>query len=250
MQTNYNELLLLCSYLISVAGSFMALLAARQAINSKTRSQKLAVMLSAAVALGGVGIWAMHFVAMLALSIGDIPVSYDAGLTLGSMALAIGITYVGFCAIANGNPSPLRLLAVGFIMGSGITAMHYTGMFAIRLKADVIWNQQIVLLSYIIAVAASVVALWLASNLTQKWQMVISAAVMGVAVCGMHYTGMVAATFVANPTKYVPAPFFTDDFAFGAIVTIIAMGILVSLGVVNAILSAEQRLVTRKPMHT
>jgi NO-binding membrane sensor protein with MHYT domain len=82
-------------------------------------------------------------------------------------------------------------------MGVGVASMHYLGMAAM-MPATVSYDFGLVLLSFLLAVAASMAALWLAFNLRGPLQMIGSALVMGVAVCGMHYIGMAAATFQDN----------------------------------------------------
>jgi PAS domain S-box-containing protein len=87
----------------------------------------------------------------------------------------------------------------GIFMGIGIVSMHYTGMAAMRMPADIRYDPILVALSVLIAIGASIVALWLAFRTTIIWQRLLSAIVMGVAISGMHYTGMAAATFIAEP---------------------------------------------------
>jgi NO-binding membrane sensor protein with MHYT domain len=233
MDVNYDLTLVLGSFLISVAGSFMALLTAHQAIISKKESQKKLSMLSSAVALGGVGIWSMHFVGMLALDLGDIVIGYDLLITLASLIIAIAIVYMGLLFIRHGTLDLLRLSGVGFIVGSGIVAMHYSGMMAIYGPLTISWDYKIILISYLIAVLASIVALWLASNLTRLWQMAASALVMGIAVCGMHYTGMFAATFAPGPYASVFSYGFQANEFFAALILLLGAGILVTIGITS-----------------
>src|SRR3982074_2829342 len=89
---------------------------------------------AAALTMGG-GIWSMHFVALLALIIPS-PVSYDIGLTILSLVVAVFVTGVGFFVISRQSASPLRLVLSGIFMGLGIAAMHYTGMAAMRGARD------------------------------------------------------------------------------------------------------------------
>ena len=84
-------------------------------------------------------------------------------------------------------------------MGAGVAAMHYTGLAAMRMQAQLSYDLTIVGISLGIAVVASIAALWLVFNTTHLWQIVASALVMGLAVCGMHYTGMKAAIMRHDP---------------------------------------------------
>jgi NO-binding membrane sensor protein with MHYT domain len=157
-------------------------------------------LLAAAITMGG-GIWSMHFVAMLAF-IMPTPMSYDIGLTTLSLVVAMFVTGGGFYVIGRQSASPLRLVLSGTFMGLGIAAMHYTGMAAMRGHAELSYNPIFVGLSVIIAIGASTVALWLAFRTTDLVQRLVAAVVMGLAVSGMHYTGMRAAIFTAHGPAY------------------------------------------------
>src|SRR5258708_14591513 len=150
-------------------------------------------LVAAALTMGG-GIWSMHFVAMLAF-IMPTPMSYDIGLTILSLVVAIFVTGGGFHVIGRQSASPLRLVLSGIFMGLGIAGMHYTGMAAMRGHVEVSYDPLFVALSLVIAIGASTVALWLAFRTTAVGQKLVAAVVMGLAVSGMHYTGMKAATF-------------------------------------------------------
>jgi PAS domain S-box-containing protein len=153
-------------------------------------------LVAAAIAMGG-GIWAMHFVAMLAFVM-PIPVSYDIDLTVLSLVVAIAVTGVGFHVISRHSEAPLRLVLSGAFMGFGIVAMHYTGMAAMRGHADLAYDRLYVALSVLIAIGASTAALWLAFRTTDLRHKLIAAVVMGLAISGMHYTAMRGAVFAAH----------------------------------------------------
>ena len=153
-------------------------------------------LVAAAITMGG-GIWSMHFVAMLAF-IMPIPMSYDIGLTALSLVVAIFVTGGGFYVISRQSASPLRLVFSGIFMGLGIAAMHYTGMAAMRGHAELSYDRLFVALSLVIAIGASTAALWLAFRTTDLGQKLVAAVVMGLAISGMHYTGMRATIFTAH----------------------------------------------------
>jgi PAS domain S-box-containing protein len=156
-------------------------------------------LITAAISMGG-GIWAMHFIGMLAFVM-PIPVSYDIDLTALSLVVAIVVTAIGFHIISRSRESPLQLVLSGVVMGVGIVAMHYTGMEAMQGHAGVTYDPLYVVLSVFIAIGASTAALWLAFRTTDLRQKLFAAVVMGLAISGMHYTAMHAANF----TAYVPA---------------------------------------------
>ena len=142
-------------------------------------------------------IWAMHFIAMLACDNG-MDVTYDASLTALSAVVAFAACAGGLMLVGSGRFDWRRLFAAGTCMGLGVACMHYLGMAAMMMPATVSFDRGLVSVSIVIAVVASMVALWLAFNLRGPWQMIGSALVMGLAVCGMHYTGMAAETFEDN----------------------------------------------------
>jgi NO-binding membrane sensor protein with MHYT domain len=153
-------------------------------------------LVAAAITMGG-GIWSMHFIGMLAFVM-PIPMSYDIRLTTLSLLVAIFVTGGGFYVISRQSASPLRLVLSGIFMGLGIAAMHYTGMAAMRGHAELSYDRLFVALSLIIAIGASMAALWMAFRTTDLWQKLAAAVVMGLAISGMHYTGMRAAIFAAH----------------------------------------------------
>ena len=153
-------------------------------------------LVAAAITMGG-GIWSMHFIGMLAFVM-PIPMSYDIRLTTLSLLVAIFVTGGGFYVISRQSASPLRLVLSGIFMGLGIAAMHYTGMAAMRGDAELSYDRLFVALSLIIAIGASTAALWLAFRTTDLWQKLAAAVVMGLAISGMHYTGMRAAIFATH----------------------------------------------------
>src|SRR3954463_7934967 len=149
-------------------------------------------LVAAAVAMGG-GIWSMHFVGMLAFSLPGIAVSYDPLRTLLSLVIPIAVAAAAFAVVGR---RPRALLASGLAMGLAISAMHYTGMGAMRMAASIAYDPGRVVISIVIAVGASVVALWLAVRNTSAVQRLFAALVMGLAISGMHYAAMAGAAFV------------------------------------------------------
>ena len=192
----YDPYLVALSFAVACLASYSALdLGGR--IRVSRGWARLAWLATAAIAMGG-GIWSMHFIAMLAFFM-PMPVSYDFGLTLLSLVVAIGVTAVGFFMIGARQATALQLVLSGIFMGIGIVSMHYTGMAAMRMPADLHYDRVLVALSVLIAIGASIAALWLAFRTTVTWQRLLAAVVMGSAISGMHYTGMAAARFIAHP---------------------------------------------------
>lgn len=194
IQCIHDPLLVVLSYLVSVLGSFTALQLAI-AIPAARGAQRWRAIFAAGAAMGGGAIWAMHFIAMLACQM-QIPVTYDLTITIASAVIAIVSCMAGLAIASAGVFGWGKLVVAGVFMGLGVTGMHYSGMAAMRMPADIHYDGTLVSASAAIAIVASIVALWLAFNLRGWMQMLGSALVMGVAVCGMHYTGMYAAHFM------------------------------------------------------
>lgn len=203
MPAHFDPLLIALSFAVSVFGAFTSL---RLAIRLPTSTGNAFVMwlVAAAFAMGGGAIWTMHFIGMIAYRM-DMPVQYDTLTTLASMVLAVVVTGVGLWIVGSGAAKPARLIAAGTFTGLGVAGMHYLGMAAMRMSADLVYDGTLVAVSVGIAVVAATAAFWIAFHMTGRWQQVGSAFVMGFAVCGMHYTGMAAATMVPNGK-----PFATD----------------------------------------
>lgn len=191
-----HPLLVLLSYLISVVGSYCTWQCADQFFHARG-PRRAAWLAAAAVAMGGGAVWSMHFIAMLACQL-PVAVTYDPALTLASLLLAIMVTGSGLSFFARDPKQPVRLLAGGSLTGIGIAAMHYMGMAAMQLPARTTYRPLLVLASLLIAIAAAILAFWVAFNLHGAWKRFGFAFLMAGAVCGMHYSGMSAARFVPS----------------------------------------------------
>ncbi len=191
----YNPYLVALSILVACVASYTALDLSGHVAPARGFARR--VWLVAAALTMGSGIWSMHFVAMLAF-IMPIPMSYDIGLTILSLLVAILVTGGGFYVIGRRSASPLRLVLSGIFMGLGIAGMHYTGMAAMQGNVELSYDPLFFALSLIIAIGASTVALWVAFRTTDLGQKLVAAVVMGLAISGMHYTGMRAAIFYCS----------------------------------------------------
>ena len=232
LETSYNTGLVLLSYCISVLGAFVALTAA-QRIRSNRGISWLNV-LAAGTALGGIGVWSMHFTGMLALTM-NMASGYSFFETVISLTAAISATSLALAYVANDPDNNGRVLTAGALLGLGVAVMHYLGMFGMRFPGYIIWDWGVVALSVLIAVVAASAALWLAFRTRSLALRGIAAAVMGVAVCSMHYTGMAAADFVCTSTNALrfatPQGFLVISAMDLPLLTVIAsIGMAVLLG--------------------
>jgi NO-binding membrane sensor protein with MHYT domain len=193
----YDPYLVALSILVAGFASYTALdLGGRVAL---AKGPTHPIWLAAAALTMGGGIWSMHFVAMLAFEL-PLPVSYDVGLTVLSLVLAILGTSGSFYVISLPGAWRPRLVLSGVYMGFGILAMHYTGMAAMRGPVELSYDPVWFALSVIVAIGAATAALWLAFGTREPGQKLAAAIVMGLAISGMHYTGMQAAICTAPAT--------------------------------------------------
>lgn len=196
----------------------------------------------------GLGIWSMHYTGMLAFRL-PVPVAYHVPTVGLSLLAAVVASAVALFVASRPRLGPVRVALGSLVMGSGIAAMHYIGMAAMRLPAAMALHAGLVTLSVIIAVVVSAVALLLAFRFGQNpldrwtWRKGGAAVVMGLAVCSMHYTGMAAATFVptADPVAMEVGVSVT---ALGAVAIAGTTLIVLLLAIVTALVAryGEERL--------
>lgn len=227
----YSEFLVLLSFVISALGAYVALVAASRIRDDDGRIS-VGYLVVSALALGGIGIWGMHFIGMAAQRM-PFPVSYSLWPTLGSLVLAVVISGAALWYVARAPyRNAVRCVIGGVAGGLGVAGMHYLGMNAMRTQAYFEWNMTIVALSVVIAIVAASVALWLAFHLETSLQRTLAALVMAVAVCGMHYTGMRAGTIVctASTRAQISMRLHGDMLPYGvfliACVVLLAMAVL------------------------
>ncbi|MDW2777803.1 putative bifunctional diguanylate cyclase/phosphodiesterase [Pseudomonas sp. BEA3.1] len=194
---SYSSSLVFISLCVAILASYTALDLTGRIATAKGRAACL-WMGGGALAMG-IGVWSMHFIGMLAFRL-PIDLGYDLALT--AFSLLIAVLSSGFALWLVSQPS-LPALQLGFgalIMGAGIACMHYTGMAALRMLPGIDYDPTLFGASLLIAVGASATALWIAFRLRTHTPYVrqirgLAAVVMGVAIVGMHYTGMAAANF-------------------------------------------------------
>jgi PAS domain S-box-containing protein len=194
---SYDYRLVALSVLIAVLASYAALDLAARVTAAHGRIQ-FAWLLGGATAMG-TGIWAMHYIGMLAFSL-PFPVLYDWPTVMVSLLAAIFTSAIALFVVSRKRMGLQAALVGSVIMGAGIATMHYTGMAAMRLQAMCHYSSSLVALSVVLAIVISLVALWLTFRLRNdakgRWlPKIASAALMGAAIPVMHYTGMAAAGF-------------------------------------------------------
>jgi NO-binding membrane sensor protein with MHYT domain len=192
-ETQYGWLTPTLAYLFSFLGCLLGLKATARARMIPVGARRARWLILAAWAIGGTGIWVMHFVAMVGFSITGSPVRFDLTITLASWIAAVIVVGFGLFIVGyTSRPTIPKIFVGGLFMGVGVAAMHYTGMAAMRMDGTPAWDMRLIIASVVIAVVASVVALWFTVSVRKSGAVVGAAAIMGVAVCAMHYTGMAA----------------------------------------------------------
>ncbi|GAA1750977.1 MHYT domain-containing protein [Luedemannella helvata] len=213
------------AYALSVLGSLLGLICTARARRALTNGERARWLLLAAWAIGGTGIWVMHFMAMLGFTVPGMPVRYDVPMTLASWITAVVVVALGLFIVGFGKPSVPKVLSAGILTGVGVAAMHYTGMGAMRMAGVVVYDRTLVIASVVIAVVAATVALFFTITLRNGLAIAAAAAIMGVAVCGMHYTGMFAmSVYRQAPTEPIkgltPVSFIAPIVVFVLLVSI------------------------------
>ncbi|MGC7403273.1 putative bifunctional diguanylate cyclase/phosphodiesterase [Pandoraea pneumonica] len=210
MSSSYSVWLVALSLAVAVLASFTALDLSGRIYLLTHRGMRHAWLAVGATAMG-IGIWSMHFIGMLALSLSPswspltshaaIPLGYDPVITAGSLGIAIVISWAALWLVANERFTAWRLAGAGITLGVGIAAMHYSGMAAMRMEPGIEYDPLLFTASVLIAIAAATAALWIAQTLRDgslRYVMakrIGAAVVMGLAITAMHYTGMAAANF-------------------------------------------------------
>jgi diguanylate cyclase (GGDEF)-like protein len=198
LSSSYNPWVVLASLAIATFASYVALDLAKR-VRTADRRIAMAWLVGGSVAMGS-GIWSMHFIGMLAFSL-PIALGYTKVFTLLSWCAAVGVSAIALWVASQGLLTWQRLVGGASAMGLGICVMHYLGMGALDMAPGIVWDPRLVAASAGIAIAASAAALqiffWLrdCDRRSALRHQVLAALVMGVAICGMHYTGMAAASF-------------------------------------------------------
>lgn len=218
--------------LVAVAG-FLCLLACFTAAGMLLRARAAGgkargLWLAAAGLVFGCGIWATHFVAMLAYSPG-LPVAYDGTLTFLSIIVAVVVSAAGFLVALDRSP-----IFGGAIAGTAICTMHYLGMAAVRIPARPQWDGRYVAASVVIGVGVTAIALELALKSRNTKAFVAGAALLAFAIIGLHFTAMAAVSFVPEPNVTI-AREFMDPASLAVAIAAVAM-LIVALGSIGAML--------------
>jgi NO-binding membrane sensor protein with MHYT domain len=187
MPVTHEPWLVALSLAVAIQGSYVGLsLAVRL---GETGGLRRRLRLAGAALSLGVGIWSMHFVAMLAARLPG-TVDFLVFPTLLSFLVCVIVVGLALVAASFGRPTPLRIAAAAVFMGVGIASMHYIGMTALHRSLHLDHDWRFVVASVLIGIAASSLALWLGFGARRHPPLIVSATALGLAIAGMHYTAM------------------------------------------------------------
>lgn len=218
MPVSYETWLVLLSIVMAIQGAYVGLSLAAQIGSAAGMRRRL--MLAGAAFSFAIAIWTMHFVGMLAARM-PFPVDYLVFPTLLSFLVCVIVVGAAVYAASSGPLTMLRLTLSSCLMGGGIFSMHYLGMSALSESAYMMHDRYFVAASMAIAIAASGLALWLATGRGGRPPLLLSAIAFGIAVSGMHYTAMAGLTLLPFPGTAVNAPALSTDL-LAIIVAIVA----------------------------
>ena len=223
--------------------AFVCLLATSTAVwlHARTPERKVAMRWGALALTGvsfGAGVWATHFIAMLAYA-PHLRTGYDLVGTAWSLATAMIFATAGF-ALASASPHRAFKATGGALVGAGIGAMHFIGMSAFRPQGVVLWDRSYVIASLVIGVAFGALALLAMGRKPDLRRGILAALTLTVAVCGMHFTAMAAATIVPNPTVVPPMEVAARP-ALAAMVLVVAVLILLGAALMGWVEAVHRR---------
>jgi NO-binding membrane sensor protein with MHYT domain len=186
------------AYVMSCMGSMLGLRLTAQA-HATSGGSRIRWLIGAAISIGGTGVWVMHFIGMMGFDVDGTQIRYDVSLTAASAVVAIVVVGAGLFLVSYGNGRVVFLLGGGLLTGLGVASMHYMGMYAMNMSASVSYDRVTVAASVVIAIVAATAALWFTLRVRRPIWITAAALVMGIAVSGMHYTGMYALRVVVDP---------------------------------------------------
>lgn len=230
----------------ALAGSFLGLTCMVHARNIPKGKGRLKWLVFASLAIGGTGIWMMHFIAMIGFSVTGSDVRYDIAITVASLLISIVSVAFGIFVVGAGDPSVAKIAIGGPLTGLGVVTMHYTGMFAVNISGTIHYNMTWVAASAVIAIVAATVALFFTTWVRGRVSLIVAAVTMAVAVCGMHYTGMGAISVTLSNDGKDPVP-GADPLLL--LMPILVLATLVLISLVFGVLGGQDEDLDKLPKH-
>jgi NO-binding membrane sensor protein with MHYT domain len=239
LQNNYDPILVIFSFLIAIVASSSALTCLNRMRTDP--AHRALWQLGGAVSFGS-GVWTMHFVGMAALRL-PVLVAYNLPITALSIVFIFIGAWVAFGIVGVQQAGIVRILLGGTLLGVGVGAMHYTGMFSLRSGAELSFSLPLVGLSALVAVALSSIGLWLLNNnfgANLPFRNLLVTVVVGLAVPLMHYTGMLAARFDVAQNVGNSLSSIKDGVLSLDLILLFALIIVVGPLLANAVIPSEQ----------
>ena len=242
LDVTYDRGLVALSVFIAVLASCAALDLAGRVVSAHGKARQL--WLTGGATAMGVGIWSMHYVGMLAYHL-PVKVLYDWRIVGASLLAAIAASTIALWVASRERMELGAALTGSVFMGAGIAGMHYMGMAAMRLPAECHYSRVLVAFSVLLAMVISLAALRLTFHFSREtkswtWMRAMGAAVMGIAISAMHYTGMAAATFtVSNSVQRQDTNVISVDSDNVALVTFLVLGMTLMTVLMDKRLSAQ-----------
>ena len=242
---SYDYWLVALSISIAVGTSILGMQLARVAHNQSSTLLRQGSLIAGSISLGA-GIWAMHFIGMMALNLCT-RVSYDTLTTIFSMAPGVLASWYALHLLSGEKLTYQRLWLGGTIVGAGIGTMHYMGMLAMQMAPTLKFDLEWVLISVVVAVALATSALWISLHLNQQkrlssiYSLALGGSLMGLAITAMHYTGMASARIIgtADPL-YNPINNHSSSLSLGISLVTVLIGVLAAA--INALIRYKQML--------
>jgi diguanylate cyclase len=222
---------------ICFLASFVAISLFGRATGTQGRARNCWIALAGAAT--GCGIWATHFIAMLAYAPG-VAVAFNITLTVVSLVLAVVITGVGL-SVAVGKAKGWSPAMAGAIVGGGVASMHYTGMWALELPGRVTWAPELVALSIVLGMVLGGAAMCTAVRPNIRHYKPLAAILLTLSIVSHHFTAMGAVEILPDPARYI------DPFSMspGALALAIAGAAILILGLSLAGAVADRRMQER-----
>jgi diguanylate cyclase (GGDEF)-like protein len=246
---SFSPVLVVASYLIAALASYAGLLMSTCIVNAESARGRWAWLIGGSAAMG-IGVWAMHFTGMLALTL-PVPVTYDLPVTVLSAVPAILASALALHVMSGRGNRHRRYLIGGTLVGAGIGAMHYIGMAAMRVQYCVHpYDPRLFVLSVVVAVLLGIAAFYtgdlrlpFGGSQGERIRLFVGAGLMGLAIAGMHYTAMAAVAFLPSSSNG-PTSMTVGTFWLGIGVSAIS-GAIILLAIVATIVGRAFQTTTR-----
>jgi len=237
--SSYDLTLVALSILVAAIASYTAFLLSERIASSRKKAASMLWLLIGASSLG-IGIWSMHFIGMLAFIL-PVQISYDATITFLSVTPAFLASIVVLYPKKISSNLHVDISIKSILLGGGIGAMHYMGMSAMRMDALMRYDTSLFTLSIVVAVILAYVALELKryteqvgfKNVPLEFSFILSSVVMGMAISGMHYTGMASVHYFPSPGIVETNGYWEVDILANIIVVAVIVLFIVLISAVH-----------------